>query len=372
MLDRDVRRRQKDDWKQGSAGWNANSLPAEAFGLGSAIGVDPDNPEGRPINIVSVCAGADGKLVYALETDAVGGLFEYDPTTGEEQRLVHRSEFRLGDLDRHPGDGRLLCCLAAPDGSANLAVMQPDGGRRREITEGDSLDQAPAWVEGEPDKLVYQSAGIARGAHGQLSEVAPYRVESVDLATGKHEVLFAADDYDCMMPRMTADGTIYYVRRPYRPLHARHRSGPWPIIKDVFMFPVRLAVAVVAFLNFFSMIFTQKPLYTAGGPKRRGPQERQLFLYGRLIEADKQRKQAAREKSRVAVPDEWELVKSLPHGKEQVLATGVGHYTLLPDGAGVLYTDGSSVFELAGDAKKPLAKSRIIERIGFAVPNTAG
>ncbi|MEM7624991.1 MAG: hypothetical protein AAF333_05130 [Planctomycetota bacterium] len=363
MIERDLRRRQKDEWKRGSAGWAATGLPAEAMGLGAAFGEDLDNPETRRVNIVSVAAHPDGEWVYALETDAVGGLFAYDPDQREERRLVHRSEFRVADLDVHPADGRLACCLAYPDGSANLAVMDPNGGKLREITEGDSLDQAPSWVAGAPAKIVYQSAGIARNEHGHFMEVSPYRVEQLDLESGEHEVLFGDDAYDCMMPRALADGSIFYVRRPYQP-RREQRVGAWPIVKDILLFPVRLAVAVVAFLNFFSMIFAKKPLITAGGPRRRGANARQLFLYGRLVETEKARKNAKRDADRVVVPDDWELVRSLPNGKELIYATGVGDYALLPGDAGVVYTDGSHVVHLdADDRKTRLAKSRIIERV---------
>ncbi|MEO1236341.1 MAG: hypothetical protein AAFX76_06080 [Planctomycetota bacterium] len=365
LLDRDARRRQKDEWKRGSAGWAATSMPQEMYGMGAALGDDPDNPEARRVNITSVAPTADGKLLYALETDAVGGLFEYNPDTDEERRLVHRAEFRLADLDVHPDDGRVACCVAAADGSAHLAVLNPDGGRLREITEGDSLDQAPTWVRGRPDELVYQSAGIARNQHGHLVEVSPYRVERLNLTTGDQEVLFASDDYDCMMPRMDDAGVITYVRRPYRPLRDRQRPGVWPVLKDILMFPVRLAVAVVAFLNVFSMIFSKKPLITASGPRRPGPDRRQLFLYGRLIDAQQNAKHQRKNAGRAAVPDDWELVRSLPHGKEQVLATGVGHYSPLPDDAGLLYTDGGRVVRLSPDNdRRTLAESRVIERVG--------
>ena len=365
MVDRDERRRQKDEWKRGSTGWAATSLPSggDMLGIGAALGVDPDNPEARPINIVSVCAASRGKLIYALETDAIGGLFEYDPANDEEKRLVHRAEFRVADLDVHPGDGKLACCLHTADGSVNLATMRSDGGRLQEITEGDSLDQAPSWVEGQPNRMVYQSAGIARDQQGSLMDISPYRVESLDIETGEHEVLFASDEYDCMMPRMTADDSIYYIRRPYKPLHERTQLSPWQVAKDVMLFPIRLAWAVVAFLNVFSLMFTKKPLITANGPRRRGPTGRQLYLYGRLIEAQ-QAKKNANANDPVKVPDDWELVCSLPNGKEQILATGVGHYALLPHGHGVAVTDGSAV-RLIRDGQPPqtLAKARIIERL---------
>lgn len=365
LLDRRERRRQKDEWKRGSAGWAATQQQPELMGLTSALGMDFNRPDARPLNIVSMAQAEAGKLIYALETHTIGGLFEYDTKTRHERRLVHRSEFRINDLDVHPDDGRLVCCLSAADGSAHLATMNSDGGRLREITEGDSLDQAPTWALGQADKLIYQSAGIARNQHGHLTEVSPYRVETLDVKTGEHQVLLSSDEYDCMLPVMTEDQTIYYVRRPYKPRQQRRQAGVWPIVKDILMFPVRLAVAIFAFLNVFSMMFTNKPLTTAGGPKRDGVDQRQLFLYGRLVEAEQSNKKANREADRVLVPDDWELVKAPLEGEDQVLATGVGHYALLPEGQGLVYTDGSAVFHLTDEGEKHnLVKSRIIERVG--------
>ena len=131
------------------------------------------------------------------------------------------------------------------------------------------------------------------------------------------------------------------------------------------MFPIRLAWAVVAFLNVFSLLFAKKPLISAGGPKRPGPTGRQLFLYGRLIEAEQAKKNAKTEAGRVKVPDDWYLVKSWPNGMEQILATGVGDYALLPAGSGVVVTDGSAVKVISGDEPpRVLAKARMIERVG--------
>ena len=48
-----------------------------------------------------------------------------------------------------------------------------------------------------------------------------------------------------------------------------------------------LVWAIMGFLNFFSMMFANKPLMTAGGPKREGPNPRHVMLWGKMIDAEK-------------------------------------------------------------------------------------
>jgi len=43
-------------------------------------------------------------------------------------------------------------------------------------------------------------------------------------------------------------------------------ASVWKFAMDALLFPLRLAAAVVGFLNFFSMMFSNQPLITAGGP----------------------------------------------------------------------------------------------------------
>ena len=140
LVDRAARGRQRNNWKSRGTWWNLNPTRMVA---------DAEAPaDVRRIRITGVTrGGAEGQLLYALDTDTVGGLFEYAPREDQERRVFHRNRFRARDLCRHPADGTLAFSVGHDDGSANIAVMESEGRGPREVTEGDSVDEAPSWSD---------------------------------------------------------------------------------------------------------------------------------------------------------------------------------------------------------------------------------
>lgn len=354
ILDREEHDKLRKGWRDSNPIWSLGKLQQPVL---------PNWAETGPRRVVRFASvargGSPGSMLYVLNTENVAGLFEYDHAKDEERRLIHRSEFHVRDLDRHAADGRLVCSVAYEDGSVNLAVAEVDGRKLRAVTEGDSIDEAPAWREGSTDHIVYQSAGVGRDEHGFRTGLSPYRVERLDLANGKVETLLEDEDHDYLLPRMTADGTLYCVRRPYDP-RGRH-VRPWQFIIDGLLFPFRLALGIFGFLNFFAMIYGGKPLTTADGPQRAGPERKQILLWGRWIDASR----AARRKGDDAplVGQDWQLIRRDPQGGERVVASGVLSYDLT-GGGGVVYTDGSRVTHLGPDGQSRVAaRGRFIERV---------
>lgn len=99
--------------------------------------------------------------------------------------------------------------------------MQSRGTDFLEATEGDSFDLAPRWAPGPRRRIVFRSAGVGRDVAGRICGIGPSAVQELDLESGEMECLA---DYDLLGPQKTADGTLYYIRRPYQLLlHALHR-----------------------------------------------------------------------------------------------------------------------------------------------------
>jgi len=136
---------------------------------------------------------------------------------------------------------------------------------------------------------------------------------------------------------------------------------------DALLFPLRLAAAVVGFLNFFSMMFSNQPLITAGGPKKEGPTSRYLQFWGKWIDAEKTLKDAEKKGPEASlVPETWKLVRRSAGGEERVLAEGVLCFDLCGDGS-VVYTNGRGVYHLGVDGKREvLCKDQMIERVVVA------
>jgi hypothetical protein len=352
MLDRQEQQRQRHDWKEGAA-WD--------FSPGSMMR-PRSMPGTRPVVFNCVTRGpASGEMMYALQTQAVGGLFVYELKTGYERRLLHRADFSPHDLTRNPDDGSLAISLQNEDGTADIAVMNAQGKAMKAVTGGDSVDQSPAWVPGKPRSLLYQSAGVGRNAQGMVSALGPYAILRLDLDNPDDmETLRESDDLDYLSPRMAADGSLYYIRRPHE---AVGKVSPWRVMRDVLLFPVGLVMAFVHFFDWFSMVFRQKPLLTANGPKREPAEARHMMLWGKLIDADKAMARARSKDDAPLVPKEWTLVRSAPDGTETDVAQNVAAFDLAPDGS-VVYSTGSSIYHLPpGGTPTLVGQGRLIEQV---------
>lgn len=358
VIDDAMRSRQRNEWK-------TRSQTGRIMSGGTPWGGgDPSDPSTRRVEITGVTQGPQaGALIYALEMDRVGGLFSYDVEEAHEQRLYHHNQFRARHLARDPMEPRVAFSLASDDGGSNIAVIGADGRGMQIVTEGDSLDEAPSWVPESTSRLVFQSAGLGRNQAGHVVGTGPSAVQQLDLDREDLTTLLEDDRTDYLLPRMTADGILYCIRRPYQVVRGTSVVG---IVKDALLLPVRLLWAVFGFLNFFSLMFSGKPLTTAGGPKREGPDPRHLLLWGKVIDAERAEKLARDGEAASLVPKDWKLIKRTPSGEEHVVAEGVVSFDLTPDG-GVIYTNGSAVFHVSPQGRREtLCRARMIEHVAVA------
>lgn len=349
VLDRAAQSAERHGWRQKEPGnpfagnllWGQNQRPSDV----------------RKVAITGLTrAPADdaGQILYALDTGAVGGLFTYDLAASAENRLFHKQEFRADDIACHPAKALLALSHRAEDGSASIAIMQPGTRKLTPVTEGDARDEAPAWVpvadEPQREVLLYQSAGIARNQAGHFINLGPYALQRLDLDRSQHAILLEDQSFDFLAPRARLENNqeiTYFIRRPYKP-QGHGNYTPLKLLKDILLFPFRLAVALFAFLNVMSVIFAKKPLTTAGGPKTE-MDNRALFLHGQRIDAEKAIK-AARGQPAALVPASWELQRMTADGKTTTLAAAVLAFDLAPDGS-LVYTNGSEIFHLSADGK---------------------
>jgi hypothetical protein len=359
MLDRQERNRQRHDWKQSGMAWNFMGMP----------GLPGPNHAARPIRFscLSRAKSGTGELAYALQTDVVGGLFYWERKTGYEKRLFHRADFQAVDMACHPADGTIAVSVRMEDGAVNVAVMKPDGKGLREVTAGDSTDECPAWVPStDPNKhvLVYQSAGLGRNAQGMVVDRGPYAVFELDADGGEMKTLLEAEDRDFLSPRVGSDGSLYYITRPYQSMHPP--VSPWKVARDVLLFPIGLVLAFVHFFDWFSTVFRRKPLLTAGGPPKEGPDARYMMLWGKLVDAEQiHREQSTKGDGRGAalVPKTWTLQRRKPDGTDETLASHVVSFDLCEDGA-VIYTNGAAVYHVGATGDRTeICASRLIERV---------
>jgi hypothetical protein len=353
IIDQTLRIHQKNEWKTegsgshfgGSALWGACQVDAQAI----------------KVNITSVSRCTEGnKLYYVLESDSAGGLFVYNCDTREEIRLFHKEKFKATDLDLNRETNEFVCSRRFANGTANIALIGRDGTTLTEITQGDSIDDSPCWIPGKQRRILFQSSGIARNKDGYAVGKGSASIQALDLDNHRMTTVLEDDGYDFLQPKIGADGNLYYIRRPFE----KNPYRPEVALLDFFLFPFRLIRAVFHYLNFFSLVYSRKPLTTASGPKMQGDDLKTIILKGKIIDAEK----ALRSGEKIMgvpslVPSSWELIRRDENQREEIIAKNVASFDISENGT-IIYSNGYGIFELnARNGRSLLLKDRLIESL---------
>ena len=351
-----VRAQQKHSWK--AAGNDGSPFSGAVLWGKAAMGGD------IPLAITSICGGKEpGELVYSLESGSLCALLEVSQLGVEERRVWNDNRTQIRHVSVSRPTGNMVFSVLHENGTANIGVKMAGESGLKELTEGDSFDTAPRWLSNECRKIIFQSAGVGRNRLGQFLALGPFSIQQLDLDAGELTTLLEDRQYDYLAPQCLPDGSLVFIRRPYA---ERGRLHPLRTLKVVVLFPFRLLYAIIQFLNFFSALFTGHKLTSAGGPKGRDLDMRQMMIWGNLVHAQKPAK--AEEEGADLVPKSWQLHRRTAQGDTKVLADGVLAYDLNEDGR-IIYTNGNAVFLLHADGRKERVLSeRMIEQV-FFVPS---
>ncbi|MEJ2622033.1 MAG: hypothetical protein P8163_17805, partial [Candidatus Thiodiazotropha sp.] len=151
------------------------------------------------------------------------------------------------------------------------------------------------------------------------------------------------DGYDFLQPKVTPYGDLLFIQRPYEP----PRYSGSNFLADFLLFPFRLLRALFHYLNFFSLMYSRKPLTSASGPKVQADLK-EMLIKGKRINAENALKQeTAVNGVRSLVPKSWRLIQRSQNGEEQVLATNVAGYDITNKGQ-IVFTNGYGLFLLDG------------------------
>ncbi len=310
--------------------------------------------------LVTALAAYDGDLIYATVTGESGGLFRKNPedAAAQEGLLYSGTAFEINDL--HAKGGIIAASLGQRRGERHIAAFFKDKSGYSLLTEGDTSDRYP-FLSPTSDEIYYSSAGYARNEQGAILGISPYGIYKLTPATGEVEDVYADPALDCLKYSETGHGERYMMVRP----HAKPSSGP--SLKSILLAPVWLLRAVGGFLNVFTMRYGGRTLHTDGASpaKARQKSQRELFIEGNLIEADRYLKENEQrgESYPGIVSKEWRLVRLLNNGNYETIKQGVIDYALLPSG-GFVYTNGKYVIacDAAGKATV-LLKDMLVTRL---------
>jgi len=355
VMERMERHQQLHGWKEGTA-FARSFTGRDRHVSADAVG----------IQATSAQFVAHDRVLYFLRDDSFGGLFEYDLALDTEKRLIHKQHLSLEDLRLHPDGHRLLCAHHARNGAANIVVMDDDGSNYRELTGGDTVDTAPAWVPGQPDAILFQSSGLARNPAGYVLAQGPTSIQMADTAAGSLTVVLEDPRLDFLQPRVGANGYLYFIRRPYE----APRYGMENALTDALLFPFRLVRALLHYLNFFSLMYTRKPLITASGPAVQADLK-DILIKGKRLDAEAALRAGVQINGVPSlVPASWQLICRSPQGEEHVLASHVASFDIASDDT-ILFSNGYGVFALDGaNPPQVLLRDKLIADV-IAAPAVA-
>jgi hypothetical protein len=348
-LERQAKDQELHGWKSRSGVWGQMGMSPPEWSQW-----DEPTEARRQIAIRCVSRGrTPNEIYYMLDLGDVHGLFRYDLELNRESRLMHRNGFPARSFAAHPS-GELVVALQRNDGSIGLAFSKNDGCHWDHLKGGDAADLSPAWGLDEHRRVVFQSAPIGRNQHGGYMGLGPFVLDELDLEDGDgSRTLLEDSTVDYLLPRPASDGRLYCIRRPYKP-QGHDRPSFVELLQDFVFFPFRFVRALFYFFNFFSMMFTGRPLATSAGAKHPSmPQARYMALWGHMIDTKRALQKAARRPNRSLVPEDWELLCLAADGQETAIAQHVLAYDVCQDG-GLVFTNGTVIFyrDAAGEIQK--------------------
>jgi len=307
-----------------------------------------------------------GNLIYSLNIDGTAGIYrKYRLDNHDEGIVVSSGESVYTDFDIL---GNRMAVSASFAGESHIGVLDISTGECKFYTDGHSWDCEPVWSATESDVIYFCSSGLlvnnsekpetaAPASLPQLmmrlyadtgsSVKGPSSVCRLNIDAGTMDELLSDDSFDFVRPGSAPDGSVYYIRKPYRQTDSKsHSLG---CLLDLLLFPFRLISSFFGFLNFFSMKYSGKTLSKSGNVKQKD--EGKLFIDGNLIEAEKELKanRSRGEKYPGIIPHSWELRRRKPDGTDELVRRGVIAYKIDNETGDIIYSNGSAVLCLSKD-----------------------
>jgi len=301
--------------------------------------------------ITGLSKGLDKRLIYSINYEAGGGIYFKHPNNEDlETHIRADASVRFYELDVN-SSGCIAVSCAENHFERHIALIKSDDNSYQVITEGECSDCNPKWSLKDEKLLYYDSAGFGYGSAGQMTGLGPRSIYRINTKTGELDEVLPGDKYEYSHPFEDKDGSLYYIRRPYK-----QSKGGMRVI-DYLTAPFKILRAIGGWLDFFSRRYTGESLKTSGAnpaiANTKSPQ--QIFIDGNLLEAEKNLRQNANDKNPGYVPRDWELVVMRPGDKEKVLCTSVMSYCVTCEG--VIYSNGQYIIMGDNAVKVHLAQN---------------
>ncbi|MBQ9121776.1 MAG: hypothetical protein IJY12_05400 [Clostridia bacterium] len=345
--------------------WKYSGSGAEFTGTYRA-GADAESRVASIFSRVHCLRTWEDEVLYSLTIDRTSGIYrKTEDNAASDGIVISDAENAYHDFDIR--NGRIVLS-AAFAGESHIGIMRLGENICDMYTEGHSWDSAPVWSAVSPDRIYFCCAGLPieeapeptadhpKSYSDMVNEmyssatVAPRGASAIcllDLVAGTIDEVLSNGKYDYLHPQSTPDGSLYYIRRPYRA--SSGGSGALGCLGDIFLLPVRLIGALFGFLNVFSAKYSGKTLSKNTDVKNRD--ERQMLIDGNLIHAEEELKANKRhgDKNPGIIPRSWELRRIAPDGSDTLIRAGVAAFRVDEEDGSILVSNGSHILRLTTD-----------------------
>ena len=317
---------------------------------------------------VSCIGEHNGQLIYSLAINSTEGIYRKHLDRGSEGIVLCNGNLKYGCFDIL---GDRMAVAGELGGECHISVMDIPTKNIITYTEGRTADSEPFWSRVEKDKIYFSSKGLSENtnppsrelgdeemSYGQMatqmfaaransSYYGPNSICLIDISTGSLEEILSDPAYSFVHPKSTSDGSLYYVKRPYK-----HSAGSNTLgcLTDIVLFPFRLLGAVFDFLNVFTAKYSGKTLSHSDVKQR---DEKNVIIEGNLINAERELRENSKrgEKNPGIIPRSWELRRLLPNGEDVLVKPGVSAFAVKENGD-IIYSNGSHIILLAPDGRE--------------------
>ena len=232
------------------------------------------------------------------------------------------------------------------------------------LTDGDCFDANPSFSSYNGE-ILFDTNGAGRNADGDFVQYSPSSICSYNVNSNEITEILSYPDRSLSKPFRLQNGDLYFVEKPI----AKEKSGIGRTILDVILIPWRLLTALFYFFETFTIAFTGKGFNKNGSnpAKNRDKSDRDIFIEGNLVNAEKEYKNNLKRKEEFAgyAPASWKLIRLSEDGTRSVIANGVIDYALSSDGS-VAVTNGKTVYLVLPDGKKTkIADASLCSRVAI-------
>ena len=306
---------------------------------------EPTEAPSLPYSHIRSVGEHDGIIYYSEQIDEISGIYKKlhpDDTSEKVGISANDCSFLAFDIK----NDKMAVSVGGAMG-AHIGVCSMPSLDIKMVTEGDSHDTEPCFSLVRENTVYFSSRGIARreeedefargkkaltpldimrlmGEIASKAELGPSAVCRIDLNTYKLDTVVEHEGYDCIKPACAADGSLYYIKKPYETEKASNSLG---CFVDAILMPFRLLLALFGFLNLFSMKYSGKTL-SGTSTKAKHKSERELFIDGNLINAERELKANSKDKNPGIIPRTYELHRIDKKGNDTLIKRGVLCYTI--------------------------------------------